>query len=106
MTSAPSAELSSSRPSAGSSFAPAASRARDGVWLRALDGSGDHQITRHGEDEIELLLGGWSPDSQTFLFYQAEAMREDESPPFPPDEQPGFQLASVKAAEVRRSSRR
>lgn len=70
--------------------------ARDGVWLRALDGSGDHQITRHGEDEIELLLGGWSPDSQSFLFYQAEAMREDESPPFPPDEQPGFQLASVK----------
>jgi hypothetical protein len=44
--------------------------------LRALDGSSDHQITRHGEDEIESPARRLVARSQTFLFYhQAEAMR-------------------------------
>ena len=74
------------------------------LWLAPVDGTAPPQkITEFAEGEVDLLLSGWSPDSQTLLFHQGKPMGEEmgeEPPPLPASVKEGFTLLTLTGRRV------
>jgi len=70
------------------------------LWLAAVDGSQPPiQITKFSKGEVDLLLGGWSPNGQSLLFHQGLPKAED-AKPMPPGISEGFYQLSLKDKRV------
>ncbi len=71
------------------------------LWMKRLDGSVTRKLTTHPTSQVRVLLSGWSPDSQSFLFHQSEIHCEDDCPAFPRDLSQGFYLATTRDPAAR-----
>jgi hypothetical protein len=69
------------------------------LWVHRIDGSQKKQITKHPRSRVDVLIAGWSPDSQTLLFYQGEVQTMTGAP-LPRGVKQGFSLLRIADMQV------
>jgi hypothetical protein len=69
------------------------------LWVHRVDGSQKKQITKYPGSRVNLLITGWSPDSQTLLFYMGEVQTMTGAP-LPRGVKPGFHLLRLADMQV------
>jgi hypothetical protein len=69
------------------------------LWVHRIDGSQEKQITKHQRSRVDIYITGWSPDSQTLLFYQGEVQTMTGAP-LPRGVKPGFHLLRLADMQV------